>query len=723
MAAAYTEEEVRVASLYEQLKLIGEQASDIFNWVDMLDATTFVKEDGVPQTGMKQGFGVAFAQAMQRPSATACAYINETQLRIIRAASRAFCATNPYWMAVKENRINYAIGTGHVFSVVAAEKGETLEEGLQKKVQTELNQFIKVNKYRRRQGEKITRLDRDGEYFLRYIDNKDDGILRVRFVEPIQIQDPPGMGPPQNVWFGIQFDGEDYEEALRYFIKPSTYDGGIVSDSQMAAWRRGVPAEEMQHLTANVDLGSARGLPSTYWLQDSCIQALSTLKSMGRLVDVRARIAAIRKQVNATIGQIQPMLQRMRVGQATSANGTSRNAFQYPYGSILDMNDQRSIEFPSQHIETDKIIHSLKADLQSVAAAIGLADFTISGDSAQAFSNALVKEGPMDRAVGRTQQDLIESDLEVFEKALQLAADKGRLPADVLEKVRIDIQPPGVVARDRLVNTQADEMLVRQGAMSPETMALRAGLDPDDERKRIEENPSPEMQQAQAQLDIAMQKASQPTGAGSADNKRSNQAAKNKSTNARGVPAGKETGPTVNNKARSTSEELEEGSYEDHRDACPTQAELEMASVFVPPDWIAKIKGEIMALPNTGGAPKDSTPGTQYEVGVAGYYLGEVDGQAVWAVDATAVMIKHDAPDFVVAGNHMRWDWIPPTIILVDWSYNPADMQHDVFHEVVETRLMDAGKWSYSMAHNIANCLERQFILELRPDLASLANA
>ena len=526
---AYNEEEVRLATAYGQLTKIREAATDLFSFVDLTDSMTFDKEDGTPQTGMIFNTGMSYAQALMRPSATACAYINEFQLRMIRARSRAFVIRNPYWMSVRESKISYAVGTGHVWSIVPRRKDSKVPESLRNDVEDELKRFCKVNQYRRRQGEKLTRLDRDGEYFLRFVENREDGVLRVRFIEPILIQDPPGRGPETRTWFGVQFDGIDYEEPMGYYVRPATYTGGLDPEAQ-AQWEQMVPAGEIQHRTANVDIGSPRGLPTTYFVQEACVQALSTLRSMGKLVDIRARIALIRKQVNATIGQIQPLLNANRAGQVANSAGQLRNVFGIPYGAVIDTNDQREYQFPSQHIETDKIVHSLKSDLQSVAAAVGLADFTISGDSTQSFANALVKEGPMDRAIGRLQRDLVDDDLEVYERALEMAITDGRLPRNTLKKVRIEILPPQAIARTRIQDTQADEILVRNGAMSADTMAMRANLDPEDERMKAKANPSPQV--------VAD---TQGTG-----NTRSNQAPMDGKVTARAVPSGAEPGPDAN---------------------------------------------------------------------------------------------------------------------------------------------------------------------------------
>ena len=165
---------------------------------------------------------------------------------------------------------------------------------------------------------------------------------------------------------------------------------------------------------------------------------------------------------------------------------------------------------------------------------------------------------------------------------------------------------------------------------------------------------------------------------------------------------------------------LRESSYEPHPQDEPTQAELDMARVFITDDWLAKTKAEILGLAQFPHNPREDGQRVEYEPGVVGVYLGVADGQEVYAVDPDAMMVKHDAMDFVVAGNHMRWPWIASNRIVVDWSYATLDALHALLHEIIETRLMALGKWSYALAHKIANHYERLWLLSLRPELAAL---
>jgi hypothetical protein len=85
------------------------------------------------------------------------------------------------------------------------------------------------------------------------------------------------------------------------------------------------------------------------------------------------------------------------------------------------------------------------------------------------------------------QADMIDDDLEVMERAIMVAVKNGRLPVDTLEKVEIDAEPPVIVSRDRLKETQADEILNRNQVMSRKTWRTRDDLDPDAEADQIEQ--------------------------------------------------------------------------------------------------------------------------------------------------------------------------------------------------------------------------------------------
>jgi hypothetical protein len=83
----------------------------------------------------------------------------------------------------------------------------------------------------------------------------------------------------------------------------------------------------------------------------------------------------------------------------------------------------------------------------------------------------------------RLQHEMIEEDVEVMWRVVRAAVTAGRLPSAALHAVDIQGTAPTLAVRDRLREAQADQILVRSGAMSVATMAQRHGLDPDREQE------------------------------------------------------------------------------------------------------------------------------------------------------------------------------------------------------------------------------------------------
>jgi hypothetical protein len=67
-----------------------------------------------------------------------------------------------------------------------------------------------------------------------------------------------------------------------------------------------------------------------------------------------------------------------------------------------------------------------------------------------------------------------------------VAIKNGRLPEGTLDKVKIEAEPPVIVSRNRLQETQADEILNRNKAMGRKTWRARNDLDNDSEEQQIE---------------------------------------------------------------------------------------------------------------------------------------------------------------------------------------------------------------------------------------------
>ena len=299
------------------------------------------------------------------------------------------------------------------------------------------------------------------------------------------------------MYFGIEFQrvtsGDpqagappvyDVETPVTYFL----VNIGTLGES--IGLRESVPAEQVQHLKANVDMTWPRGLPTWYALQGHLSDAVKTLKATGKIVEFRARIGMIRRHVNATKESVQKLSETMRASR-DGGDGRAKTAGQYPYNAIIDTSDATQYQFPSETAPVDKNVAAIQAELRACAAALAMPEYMLSGDASNAnFSSTMVAEGPAVKTFEEMQADLVEADVEIMERQLQVAARAGLIVGadadEILAKVKVEAEPPLIKSENRLQEAQADHILWQAKVMSRETLAARHGLVYADERDKLE---------------------------------------------------------------------------------------------------------------------------------------------------------------------------------------------------------------------------------------------
>ena len=135
----------------------------------------------------------------------------------------------------------------------------------------------------------------------------------------------------------------------------------------------------------------------------------------------------------------------------------------------------------------------LQAELRAIASRLVMPEFMLTSDASNAnYASTMVAEGPAVKRFQRLQHEMIEDDRQVMWRVLAGAVEAGRLPAEALRSIDIQAIAPTLAVRDRLKDAQADQILLRNGAMSAQTMAMRHGLDPDREQRAIARTPEGE---------------------------------------------------------------------------------------------------------------------------------------------------------------------------------------------------------------------------------------
>jgi hypothetical protein len=402
------------------------------------------------------------------------AFANEQQLREIRLQCRALAVTNEFAINGHENRISFVVGTGHSYRV-HGKRAQPAPEELARDVQAVLDEFVRANQWQKRQQEIVRRLDRDGEVFLRFFPGA-NGVLRVRFVEPSQVGTPPERAADPAATFGIRTDPADVETVLGYCV-----DG------------RWVEASAIQHRKANVDANVKRGLPLFYPVRKNLRRAEKLLRNMSVVAEIQSAIAIIRKHASGTKGSVQQFVAAAADASRTnSASGKTGYFQRYAPGTILDAFAGVDYQFPAASIDASRYVAVLQAELRAIASRLVMPEFMLTSDASNAnYASTMVAEGPSVRMFQRLQQDMIEDDLEVMRRVVAAAVQSDRLPSEAAAAVEIQAVPPSLAVRDRLKEAQADQILVRNQAMSVQTLALRHGLDPDREQERIRQAPGP----------------------------------------------------------------------------------------------------------------------------------------------------------------------------------------------------------------------------------------
>lgn len=400
----------------------------------------------------------------------------EQELQFARRVCRHLARKSAY--AINGHRVRgiYIVGFGHAPKAVAKKgtvpKGQQPTEQHQAAItaaQSVIDEFAKVNKWTQRQREIVRRRDRDGECFLRFFAGE-DGVLRVRFVEPSQVSTPPSSDA-KNIRLGIEHQAGDVESVLAYWI-----DG------------KRVDVRDIQHRKGdNVDMNVVRGVPLLW----PVLEILRAVPKIRRNMSAGAAIQSSVAYVRTLEGTTKAAARTLQL-DAAEARGTSPlTGAVMPYevsrpGKIITKSQNVSYDFPFSNTRYDQYVGVIRDNLLEVAAAIGVPEFMLTSNAENAnYSSTMIAESPAVMLFQTQQNSMIEEDMEVYDRAIQAAVAVRRLPPDVQQLVEIECEPPSMVVRNTLQEAQEMQIYQTQRIMSPQTVSQRLGLDYDQEQANL----------------------------------------------------------------------------------------------------------------------------------------------------------------------------------------------------------------------------------------------
>jgi hypothetical protein len=386
-----------------------------------------------------------------------------TELFQIQSVARILWRDNEFAKNAHRNRINYIVGWGHTYTVSG--KSNEVPEATIERVQSVLNEVLKINKWCNRQREIQLRSDRDGEVFIRKF-RGDGGILKFRFIEPRQVQPPASEKTYQS--YGVETKEDDFETVLAYHV-----DG------------QPVDASEIQHRKWNVDSSIKRGYPLLYPVRRNLVRASKLLRNMSMATEIQTAIALIRKHQQATKEAVRSFVAaKAETGQ--TRNGVPESLLRYPAGSILDVPAGQDYSIPPQ-MDPSKTVSALQAELRAIASLLVMPEFMLTSDASNAaYASTMVAEGPAVKNFEAEQQAQIEYDIELLDEAMQFAVDSGLLAHADWAACSIAASPPSVQSRNKLEEAQTRQIDIALGILSPQTAASESGRDYEQEQINIE---------------------------------------------------------------------------------------------------------------------------------------------------------------------------------------------------------------------------------------------
>lgn len=405
-------------------------------------------------------------------------FTSERELTAARDDCRLLASTNEFAINLHENMESYILGSEQKNTIVAKD-GEDVGEDKIKQVQTALDEWTYSTKWSEHRSESLRRYDRDGEFFRRFFQN-DAGDVEVRFVEPNHVTQPDKAEAKDDL-FGVRTANGDTQTHVGYWI-----NGALVD------------VAEVQHVRANVDANVRRGMPTTWPIRKQLRQAVAIHDNIAATTQIQTSIALIVRTIGATATGLSN--QRALAADVTRTNPTTGKTEYLEKGGkgrVVRANANTEYDFPAAGLNVTEYSAGVDAILRGAAARVCFPEFMFTSNASNAnYASTMVAEGPAVRFFQRRQHKQKCADLVVLWRVLENLAERGIIPADVLDKIEIQIEAPSVQVRDTYQEAQTHEIYDRMGVMSKQTIATRAGLDWSQEEKNIEEyekkHPAPE---------------------------------------------------------------------------------------------------------------------------------------------------------------------------------------------------------------------------------------
>lgn len=343
--------------------------------------------------------------------------------------------------------------------------------------------------------EEFIRLHRDGEAI-----NKAEWIggfeIELQRIEPEFLRPPPDAKLSDvglegvNWWFGIATQ-PPMSRPLAYYV--DYYGHGTM--------REIIPADIVSFAKCNTDKPIKRGLSDYYAVFQHLRDGAKVFQNTARGSANQAAIAWIREH---SAGVSREQINKVSSGLSAALAGNSPlnspasirtySIDEYLPGTVIDVpQGQVYKEGPLGSIRNPNLLLAGDAILRYAGLRWHLPDFMITGSAKDAnYASALVAESPFVK-FGESQQKLmVNHNVQLLWKALtEIARHTGffmRRFGLTIEQIKsiieINVATPRLTVRNRLEETQINEILNTKGILSDDTWATREELDLEEEQAK-----------------------------------------------------------------------------------------------------------------------------------------------------------------------------------------------------------------------------------------------
>ena len=415
-------------------------------------------------------------------------YLTWWQLKSIRDRARYVYAVNEFAHGIVGCFQNFVVGsTGFKWRVANIDLRTPVPEDILKRCQNTLDIFREYNNMVEVENEIVYRLHVDGEVFIRKFPQA-NGMLVIRFIEPELVRGyASDIGSPKDS-FGIIAEEDDINTVLGYQVIQKPWETKEPTF---------VEANQIIHIKFGTNANAKRGLTSFYPVFQNLNNCEDILASTVTMAKARAKIAMIRKVANVAPDSMSNLVDSTvdaTINDNNPMTGNNLKLERFGYGSIITTPENISYEFPGMNVDAAGLIEVLQANLRSLATRFGISETLVSGDASNNnYSSALIAEAPARRTFERWQgivgRSLAECRFEPNKSLawtqLQLAADHGIIPKDILKNLKITAEACSLQSRDHQKEAEMNRMYLDMGVKSIQTIRSEVGLDNDTEASNI----------------------------------------------------------------------------------------------------------------------------------------------------------------------------------------------------------------------------------------------